>query len=307
MTTVALLCSGQGYQGAGMFDLVADAPQAQPVFVAATAALNGQDPRDLVAGADDTALHANVMAQVLCCTQALAAWATLEPELDAQLVVAGYSVGELAAWGVAGALDVGAVLELVVTRAELMDAQTRQRAGLAAVRGLSDAELSRICHSTGVYVAIRNGPGQVVLGGLRSALDEALRAATQAGAQKVTPLPVTVPSHTRLLQQASDQFDAVLRQRQDVRPPNARLISGIDGATVFDEQDGLGKLARQISHTVQWGSCMASCRSSGATRSLELGPGTALATLMAAEVGEQNSRSLQDFRSVDGAAHWLTT
>lgn len=306
MTTVAILCSGQGYQGPGMFALVADAPQAQPVFTAAAAALDGQDPRDLVAGADDTALHTNRTAQVLCCTQTLAAWATLEPKVDAQLVVAGYSVGELAAWGVAGALDAGAVLELVVQRAELMDTQTRQPAGLAAVRGLSDPELSKICHDTGVYVAIRNGPEQVVLGGRRTALDQALSAATQAGAQKVTPLPVAVPSHTPLLQDAADQFATVLRRRHDVRAPHARLLSGIDGSTVFDVQDGLAKLARQVSQTVQWASCMAGCRSSGATRSLELGPGTALARLMSSEVGERNSRSLQDFHSVDGAANWLT-
>lgn len=307
MTTVALLCSGQGYQRAGMFDLVAEAPQAQPVFAAAAAVLGGQDPRDLVADADEAALHANVTAQVLCCTQALAVWATLKPKVDARLVVAGYSVGELAAWAVAGALDADAVLKLVGKRAELMDAQTPQPAGLAAVRGLPEAELSRICHSAGVYVAIRNGPCQVVLGGLRAALDQALSEASDAGAQKVTPLPVSVPSHTPLLHDAADQFLAVLRRQKQVRAPDARLLSGIDGAPVFDVQDGLGKLARQINQTVQWASCMATCRSSGATRSLELGPGTALSTLMATELGTRDSRSVQDFHTIDGAATWLTS
>lgn len=290
-----------------MFDLLSEAPQAQPVFAAATTALGGQDPRELVAGADDSALHENLIAQVLCCTQALAAWAMLQPELDVGLVVAGYSVGELAAWGVAGALDADAVLKLVAQRAQLMDAQSRQPAGMAAVRGLPEAELTEICRSTGVYVAIRNGPDQVVLGGLRAALDQALNAASRAGAQQVTPLPVAVASHTPLLHAAADQFAAVLQRQHDVRTPHARLLSSIDGASVFDVQDGLSKLAQQISHTVQWASCMATCRSSGATRSLELGPGTALARLMATELGARDSRSVQDFRSIDGAATWLTS
>ena len=58
---------------------------------------------------------------MLCCAQALAAWAVLKPEIHARLVVAGYSVGEVAAWGVAGALDPAAVFDVVVKRAALMD------------------------------------------------------------------------------------------------------------------------------------------------------------------------------------------
>jgi [acyl-carrier-protein] S-malonyltransferase len=55
-------------------------------------------------------LYANQTAQLLCCTQALAAWAALD--LGArlvpakQIIVAGYSIGELAAWGCAGVFAV---------------------------------------------------------------------------------------------------------------------------------------------------------------------------------------------------------
>jgi len=45
---IAILCSGQGYQGAGMFDLLADMPEAGPVFKAAKLVLDGKDPRELV-------------------------------------------------------------------------------------------------------------------------------------------------------------------------------------------------------------------------------------------------------------------
>ena len=47
MSGTAVLCSGQGYQGAGMFDLLADAPEATPVFEAAKFVLDGKDPRQL--------------------------------------------------------------------------------------------------------------------------------------------------------------------------------------------------------------------------------------------------------------------
>jgi [acyl-carrier-protein] S-malonyltransferase len=56
---MAILCSGQGYQGAGMFDLLADAPEADQVFEAAKSALDGRDPRRLVREASNDDLHAH--------------------------------------------------------------------------------------------------------------------------------------------------------------------------------------------------------------------------------------------------------
>lgn len=105
MSSIAIFCSGQGYQGADMFDLLADAPEADSVFKGARLVLGGEDPRELVRCATNDALHADKVGQILCCTQAMAVWAVLGAKAPRPLVVAGYSVGELAAWGVAGLLD----------------------------------------------------------------------------------------------------------------------------------------------------------------------------------------------------------
>jgi len=82
-----------------------DTPEADRVFKAAKLVLSGKDPRDLVHQATNDALHADKVGQILCCTQAMAAWAVVSGKVPPPLVVAGYSVGELAAWGVAGLLD----------------------------------------------------------------------------------------------------------------------------------------------------------------------------------------------------------
>jgi [acyl-carrier-protein] S-malonyltransferase len=101
---IAILCSGQGTQHPGMFDLVAQAPEAQGVLEAARAVLEEKDPRQFVRDADPATLYSNRVGQILCCTQALAAWAMINSHLVEPVIIAGYSVGELAAWGCAGLL-----------------------------------------------------------------------------------------------------------------------------------------------------------------------------------------------------------
>src|SRR5271163_3660894 len=206
MSGAAVLCSGQGYQGADMFNLLADAPEASPVFEAAKFVLDGKDPRQLVREASNDELHADKVGQILCCTQAMAAWAVLSAKVPRPLVVAGYSVGELAAWGVAGLLDHKGVLDLAAQRAAAMDRATTEPSGLVAIRGLKRDALDPICKAHGAYVAIVNAEDQMLVGGTRRALDEVVRDALAAGAERTTVLPVAVPSHTPLLAVASDRF-----------------------------------------------------------------------------------------------------
>ena len=89
-----------------------------------------------------------------------------------------------------------------------------------------------------------------------------------------------------------------------MRPPNVRLLSGIDGAAVFDVGDGLDNLGKQVAQVVDWAACMEACRAAGATRALELGPGDALARMMSDVLGERDSRSVTAFRTLDGVIRW---
>jgi hypothetical protein len=61
---LALLCAGQGTLSSTTFELVADQPAAQPVFVAATVYL-GRDPRDLILTGDADELSTNHISQIL--------------------------------------------------------------------------------------------------------------------------------------------------------------------------------------------------------------------------------------------------
>ncbi|WP_375455088.1 acyltransferase domain-containing protein [uncultured Methylobacterium sp.] len=302
---LAILCSGQGGQHPGMFALTAGRPAAQAVFAAARPLL-GADPRDLVR-TGGAALHGNRTGQILCCVAALTAWTIVAEAAPARPIVAGYSIGDLAAWGCAGRFAPETVLALAAARAEAMDAASGPDHGLAGIRGLPQARVAAMAQAHGCHLAIRNARDSVVIGGPRAALEAVCAGALAAGAQRAVVLPVRTPSHTPLLKAASARFRETLDAAPIATPPRSgpRLVSGLDGAAVFDAATGRDKLARQISETIDWAACLEACAEYGATSVLELGPGHALATMANAALPAARVRALEDFRSAEGASAWI--
>lgn len=302
--TLAVLLSGQGGQHPGMFDLTADLPEAQGVFAAA-APLLGQDPRDLVrSGAD---LHANRTGQILCCVAGLAAWTLVRRAQPARLVVVGYSIGDLAAFGCAGLFAPETVLQLAAARAEAMDAAVGPGYGLAGLRGLPAARAFAMAEAQGCHPAIRNAADSVVVGGAVASLDALCAEALAAGAARAVRLPVHIPSHTPLLAPAAEAFRERLGAAPLATPPRPapRLLSGLDGAAVFRPEAGLPKLAAQVAQTLDWAACLEGVGEFGATRVIELGPGHALATMARTALPEAQVHALEDFRRTDGVVQWI--
>jgi [acyl-carrier-protein] S-malonyltransferase len=293
-------------QHSGMFDLFADVPEVEPIFAAASEQL-GQDPRRLVREADPAALFVDHAGQILCCTQALAAFAALGTVRPTRAVIAGYSVGELAAWGCAGTLDVPATLRLAQRRAAVMDAAAPKDGGLAAVVGLRRSRLEPILRRHATFIAIVNGGDRFVIGGHGDALDACCREAAVSGATHTVRLRVAVPSHTPLLTDAAREFRIALREAAPRAPPTGyRLLSGIDGDAIHDVETGCDKLAAQICTTIDWAACLESCRAAGAELALELGPGTALSRMAAPLFPDGCARSAEEFRTLTGLRAWLS-
>jgi [acyl-carrier-protein] S-malonyltransferase len=298
---LAILCSGQGRQQASMFDELAADERARPIIDRAAPLLGG-DPFGLAR--DAIRAFRNREAQLLICTRALAAWAALSPRLPAPVVFAGYSVGELAAYGCAGALTPPATLSLAEQRAAAMDACARTDSGLVAVRGLRRAQIDRLCRDSGAAVAIINGPDHYVLGGAATSIERAAAAASAAGAQTVRRLPVAIASHTSLLADASAAFsDALAHVAWST--PCAPVLAGIDATPIRSADTARAALAAQLSTTIDWAACIDAAREHGADVFLELGPGDALARMVREQLPDVAVRSLDEFHSVAGAVAWV--
>ncbi|WP_175729815.1 acyltransferase domain-containing protein [Burkholderia ambifaria] len=303
--TLAILCSGQGAQRADMFELTGAVPQVDALFAHAGRLL-GDDPRNWVRHAEPDALHENRAAQLLCTLQALAAAALLDTVWPRRRCVAGYSVGEVASWSVAGMIDPHDALDLADARARAMDAASGGDERMAFVRGLTRGQLAQLCDGRDAAIAIANPGDAFVVAGRQADVAAVADDAARDGALRVAPVCVRIASHTRRLVAAVPAFRASLAAVNVRRPPpGTRLFSGIDGASVLDVGAGLDKLARQIAEPVEWAACLAACVEAGATAFLELGPGRALAEMAGGAYPALPARSVADFRSVDGIASWL--
>lgn len=297
--SLALLCPGQGAQHPAMFDRVRRLAPAQGVLDAAARVL-GRTACD-AAAADDR--FDNVQAQPLLCAASLAHWQGLRERLPPPTVVAGYSIGELAAQSIAGSLDAATCLALAGQRARLMDAASPPAAGMQAVLGLARAPLQALCSAHGVHIAIANGADHFIVGGARAALQALAQAAHSRGAE-IRPLPVHVPAHTPLLARAAEGFAGALAQAA-LQAPRSTVLAGIDARAVRDRAGVEHTLAAQLAQTIEWSQVMRQAFERGARVFLQLGPGTALARMVASDYPCCEVRAVEEFQGLDGAAAWV--
>lgn len=298
---LGILCPGQGAQHPRMLAPLAGDAAAEAVLASAAAVL-GRAPAEMLRERPDD-IFRNALAQPLLCAVELATWAALRTRLPTPRACAGYSVGELAAYACAGALDADELLRLAVRRAELMDLACAEPSGLVAVRGLTQRPLAALCAAHGVTIAIVNDVDRCVVGGRRAELDAFTVAARAAGAA-LTPLSVSVASHTPLLQPAAEAFAATLAA-SGLRAPLLPVLAGLDGAPVYDRARAVDTLARQIAHTVDWAACLDGLVEAGCRVLLELGPGSGLARMARERHPELAVRAVDEFRSLDGVVAWV--
>lgn len=302
---LTLLCSGQGTQHAGMFRLTGDAQGAEPIFAAASALL-GADPRDWVRTATPEALRRNRLAQILCVTQALAAQRLIQAARPDLVLVVGYSVGQVAAWGIAGMLAEAPLLALAARRAELMDLAGGEHDGLVSVRGLPRDRVEALARQKDVEIAIVNPGGAFILGGRAESVAAFREAALEAGAQRSTVLAVSVASHTSRLAAAVPALrEAILAANPSSPRPGVTLLDGLAGETLFTTARAIDALSRQIAEPVRWAACLDAAIERGASAFLELGPGRALADMANAAYPDIPARGIEDFSSAAGLLDWL--
>jgi [acyl-carrier-protein] S-malonyltransferase len=237
---------------------------------------------------DADTIRDTAVAQPLIVAAALATFPTLFPDTagadgfaaaDPAVVgvVAGHSVGELAAAALAGVLTPETATALVAERGRAMaEASAAEPTGMSAVLGGDQAEVSAALDRHGLQAANINGAGQIVAAGPLDRL--AAFAADPPAKARVMPLKVAGAFHTPYMAAA---LDALSRAAAGVRPadPVVRLLSNADGEEASGGVDALDRIIAQLTRPVRWDRCMETLKELGVTGLVELSPAGALAGL----------------------------
>jgi len=296
----AVLCPGQGHQHAAMLDLADASDAARDVLRAGERALG----LDFVRALHEDARFVNRVAQPLVCIAQLAVWRAIRDRVPEPAAIAGYSAGELASYGCAGALDANALATLARARADAMDAALSAKASaLVAVRGARRAQLRAYCEGRELWIAIVIGVDRHVLGGAAAEIDAVRGGALGAGVE-TTPLSVSVASHTPLLRSAVEPFARALAESR-LRDPAIATIAGIDAAFVRTRDVAIDRLARQLAQPIEWSRCLEALDERGCRVFLELPPGNALTRIAREALPHIEARAVEDFRSLDAVVEWV--
>ncbi|MCG7657003.1 ACP S-malonyltransferase [Wielerella bovis] len=305
----AFFFPGQGSQSLHMMNGFDGVQVVRDTFAEASDALN-QDLWAMMNGEDAEIIGQTVNTQPLMLTAGVATYrAYLAAGGALPSVVAGHSLGEYSALVAAGSLKFTDAVKLVRLRAELMQSAVPQGVGaMAAILGLDDDVVRQICADAEqgeVCEAVNfNSIGQIVIAGNAAAVERAMTAAKEAGAKRALPLPVSVPSHCRLMQTAAEKL-AVALQDVALMQPEIRVIHNADVVSYNDAAQIKDALVRQLYSPVRWTETVQLLVREGVTESAECGPGKVLAGLAKRIEKEAVCSALVSQEAVDAfiAAH----
>jgi len=282
--TLAIVFPGQGSQSVGMLAALAAAePLVQQTFAEASGVL-GYDLWELCRNGPEADLGATERTQPAMLAAGVATWRVWRAHGGPRpTAMAGHSLGEYTALVCSNALDFRVAVDLVRFRGQVMQAAVpREQGAMAAILGLDDAEIEAACREAAQGEVVEpvnfNAPGQVVVAGLKTAVQRAIEAAKARGAKRAVLLPVSVPSHSSLMRGAADKLAARLSQTP-LRLPDVPAVYTV-GVRTHESGEGIRRaLKEQLFSPVRWADTVRAMIAKGATTFIECGPGKVLTTL----------------------------
>ncbi len=209
-----------------------------------------------------------------------------ERGMERPAYVAGHSMGEFSALVAAGAISFEDGLKLVRERGRLMkQADERSPGGMAAILALKRETVDAICSTvqeqSGEYVGVANDncPGQVVISGATSALEQAMELAKEQGAKRAKRLAISIAAHSPLMAEAAADFKRALDETP-FREPGIPLVANATASPLTDPDEIRDALERQLTSPVRWTESMQWMIAQGVTRFVEVGPKKVLTGLV---------------------------
>jgi len=277
----AYVFPGQGSQFRGMGQaLYEQSEKAKSLFEQANDILGFEITKVMFEGTDEELKQTNVTQPAIYLHSVI-----LAQTLDnfAPDMVAGHSLGEFSALVAAGGLSFEDGLRLVAQRAAAMQKACEiQPSTMAAVLGLDDATIERICGEVTDEVVVPanyNCPGQVVISGSVEGIRLAGESLKAAGAKRVLPLPVGGAFHSPLMEPAREELARAI-ETTPFGQPRCPIYQNVNARPATDIDTIKANLIAQLTAPVRWTQSVEAMGADGATLFIECGPSKVLQGLV---------------------------
>jgi [acyl-carrier-protein] S-malonyltransferase len=241
-----------------------------------------------------------IVAATLLAYQELTARGLMAGSDLSEVIVAGHSVGEIAAYAIAGVISADDAVALAATRgAEMAKACANEPTGMSAVLGGDEAEVLGRLEELDLVAANRNAAGQIVAAGRLSALDKLAEDPPEKA--RVRALGVAGAFHTDFMASALDGYAAAANNVATAEP-TAVLLSNRDGQPVSSAADAMEKLVAQLTQPVRWDLCSETLRQRNVAAIVEFPPAGALSGIAKRELRGTPNHAVKSPADLDGLA-----
>ncbi|MGV0046771.1 ACP S-malonyltransferase [Mycobacterium colombiense] len=299
---IALLAPGQGSQTEGMLSPWLELPGAADQLALWSKA-SGLDLVRLGTTASTEEITDTAVTQPLVVAATLLAHQELTKRgllSDADLVVAGHSVGEIAAYVIAGVIAADDAVALAATRgAEMAKACAIEPTGMSAVLGGDEGEVLARLEQLDLFPANRNAAGQIVAAGALTALEKLAEDPPEKA--RVRALGVAGAFHTKYMASALDGYAAAAAAVQ-TSEPTATLLSNRDGKPVASAAAAMEALVAQLTQPVRWDLCTATLRDLEIAAAVEFPPAGTLTGIAKRELRGVTARAVKSPADLDALA-----
>ena len=308
MDSIGIVFPGQGSQYVGMGrELYEGFHGVREVFDQAGEALHIDIARLCFEGPQEALdLTPNTQAAVL--TVDIALYRVFESAIGIEpAVLAGHSLGEYAALCAAGAIDFSDAVRLVYARGQYQQEAVPPGEGcMAAILGLHRGSVEEICQTADkdygvVEVANINSPGQFVISGATAAVEQAMAKAKEKGARMAVKLPISVPCHCSLLDEAAERLKKYLNHIA-IKDCRVAVIPNFDPKVLYSRDTTKKLLAGQLNSPVRWQETVERMSQMGIQTVIEIGPKKTLSSLIKRIDRDIKTLNIEDKASLEVAA-----
>lgn len=293
-----MLAPGQGSQTPGMLADWLELPGASD-RVARWSQRSGLDLARLGTTASAAEITDTAVTQPLVVATTLLAFDELAKRgLPSTTVVAGHSVGEIAAYAIAGVISADDAVALAAVRgAEMAKACAAEPTGMSAVLGGDEDEVLARLEALELIPANRNAAGQIVAAGALAALEKL--AEDPPAKARVRALATAGAFHTHYMAAALEGYAAAAAQ-VPASDPTTTLLSNADGQPVTSGVDAMDKLVAQITRPVRWDLCTETLRTLNTAAIVEFPPAGALTGIAKRELRGVATHAVKTPADLDG-------